>query len=278
MVCRPGQKAEKAFDYIKKEVPGAKVHLLGLDMEDIDAVEKFPDVLKKEGVEKIDVLINNAGIMQVPHALTKYGWERHFAVNHLSHFALTNNLLPLLKNAEGDVRIVNLASEAHRHTTAKELPFDDIHLSVKKKCRPESLHRILAYGNSKRANILHANELHDRLQSDTSTSHITAYSLHPGVITDTELWTTTSSVMKGFLNIGRVFLKTIPQGAATTLFCAVDPQAKVLREKGSYFADCDLCKPVPECNKKDRCVALWDLSQKLIDERKEILMQSRNIL
>ena len=135
------------------------VEVRQLDLQDLSSVRRFAD-----GVDEVDVLVNNAGIMAVPHALTADGFESHMGTNHLGHFALTNLLLPKLTD-----RVVTVSSLLHM---IGYISFKDLHWQS----RPYS--GFLAYGQSKLANLLFTSELQRRL--DAVSSPLRALAAHPG--------------------------------------------------------------------------------------------------
>jgi NAD(P)-dependent dehydrogenase (short-subunit alcohol dehydrogenase family) len=130
-----------------------------LDLQDLSSVRRFAD-----GLDKVDVLVNNAGIMAVPYSLTVDGFESHIGTNHLAHFALTNLLLPKLTD-----RVVTVASLLHMigYISRKDLHWQSRHYSG-----------FLAYGQSKLANLLFTSELQRRL--DSVSSPVRALAAHPG--------------------------------------------------------------------------------------------------
>jgi len=135
------------------------VEVRPLDLQDLASVRRFAD-----GIDQVDVLVNNAGIMAVPHALTVDGFESHIGTNHLGHFALTNLLLPKLTD-----RVVTVSSLQH---IIGYISFKDLHWQS----RPYS--GFLAYGQSKLANLLFTSELQRRL--DAVGSPLRALAAHPG--------------------------------------------------------------------------------------------------
>ena len=135
------------------------VEVRELDLQDLSSVRRFA-----EDIDKVDVLVNNAGIMAVPYALTVDGFERHIGTNHLGHFALTNLLLPKLTD-----RVVTVSSLQHM---IGYISFKDLNWQS----RPYS--GFLAYGQSKLANLLFTSELQRRL--DAVGSSLRALAAHPG--------------------------------------------------------------------------------------------------
>ncbi|XP_070053291.1 short-chain dehydrogenase TIC 32, chloroplastic-like isoform X2 [Nicotiana tomentosiformis] len=162
---------------IVKEIPAAKVDTMELDLSSLASVKKFASDFKLSG-RPLNLLINNAGVMATPFMLSKDNIELQFATNHLGHFLLTNLLLDKMKETarktKREGRIVNVASEAHRFAYREGVRFDKIN-------DRKSYNSFGAYGQSKLANILHANELTRRLKEDGV--EITANSLHLGEIT-----------------------------------------------------------------------------------------------
>ncbi|KAK8559954.1 hypothetical protein V6N12_012765 [Hibiscus sabdariffa] len=144
---------------ILKEIRGAKVEVMELDLSSMASVRKFASEYRSSNLP-LNLLINNAGVMATPFMLSHDNIELQFATNHLGHFLLTDLLLETMKNTarESNIegRIVNLSSEAHRYSAWS------------------------AYEQSKLANILHAKELARRLKEDVV--EITANSVHPGAI------------------------------------------------------------------------------------------------
>ncbi|XVF53577.1 hypothetical protein PTKIN_Ptkin05aG0109500 [Pterospermum kingtungense] len=161
---------------IVKEIPKAKVEAMELDLSSMASVRKFASDFSSSG-RPLNLLINNAGIFATPFMLSKDNIELQFATNHIGHFLLTNLLRDTMKKtaqaSKREGRIINVSSEAHRRPYKEGIRFDKINDESGYNC-------FAAYGQSKLANILHANELARRLKEDGV--DITANSLHPGVI------------------------------------------------------------------------------------------------
>ncbi|CAN6579108.1 unnamed protein product [Malus baccata var. baccata] len=155
MAVRNTHAGRNVKEEILKEIPTAKIDVMELDLSSMASVRKFASEYNSSG-RPLHILINNAGIMATPFMLSKDNIEMQFATNHLGHFLLTNLLLETMKktteesNKEG--RIVNLSSEAHRFAYTEGIRFDKIN-------DESGYTSIYAYGQSKLANILHANEL-----------------------------------------------------------------------------------------------------------------------
>jgi len=249
MLCRDTAKANLAAQEIKAETKG-DVTVERMDLSSLNSVRDCVERLNKS-LKKIDILINNAGVMMCPLSRTEEGFEMQIGTNHFGHFYLTNLLLPLIKKAAPGARIVNVSSLAHKKAN---IYWDDINWE-KNAYDPQK-----AYGQSKLANILFTQELAVRLEG----SGVNVYSLHPGVIA-TELGRHIKEYLGIFsvaLYVMRPFLKTPESGAQTTIYCAVDESLS--GHTGKYYADCreaPTC-PVALCNKEDPA-RLWALSQRL---------------
>ncbi len=206
LACRNQDKASAAIELIREGTPGAQCSLGLVDMSRLASVRSFAEQILSEH-ERIDLLINNAGIMIPPHRLTEDGVESQFATNHLGHFALTGLLLPrMLPIAQS--RVVTVSSNAHKFGVIR---FDDLN----------GIDRYVAweaYGQSKLANLLFAYELDRRLKAGGfGTVSIAA---HPGYsatnITQNSTWM--------HLATARV-AQSAYAGSLPTLRAAIDPDA-----------------------------------------------------
>jgi len=209
------------------------VEVESMDLIDPTSVDAFAATFLDSG-RPLHLLVNNAGIMATPLARDARGFESQFATNHLGHFQLTNRLWPALV-AAGGARVVALSSRGHRFSP---VIFDDLHFE-RREYAPFS-----AYGQSKTANSLFAVELDRRGR----TEGVRAFAAHPGTIIDTDLirhLDPEALRAAGAVDAdGRPVrdpeqqLKTIEQGAATTVWCATSPQ---LAERGGvYCENCDI--------------------------------------
>jgi len=251
MACRDEQKAESAKNDIVKEVGEnftEKIHVMACDLGSFASVRAFVDEWNKLDIP-LHILINNAGIMACSRSTTVDGFETQFGVNHLGHFLLTNLLLPRLKQA-GNARVVNVSSLAH---TGSGIRFD---VCGKTDVYNEFFGNWKAYSISKTANILFSIEL-DRRYKDEG---IRSNSLHPGSI-GTELGRH-NLLAEIFYTIGRVFNKSIPQGAATTVYVATAPELESIG--GKYFSDCKLAPPATHAKSEKDAQQLWELSLKWV--------------
>ncbi len=211
MACRNAAKAEAAKQTLLQAQPDAKLIIKPLDLGSLASVRALVGELSFEGV-KLSGLINNAGVMAVPHGHTQDGFEIQMGTNHLGHFALTGLLLDrLLPGA----RIVNVSSMAHRWTPG--INFDDLHWDRR------HYRRWQAYGDSKLANLLFTFELHRWLA--THRRDALAVAAHPGYA-DTHLQFVAaeqkqSSVERWFMSMGNaVFAQPADRGALPSLYAA----------------------------------------------------------
>lgn len=204
-------KGEKAKSKILSLNKNADVELMKLDLADLSSVKAFAQEFKNK-FQKLDLLINNAGVMIPPYSKTKDGFELQMGTNHLGHFALTLQLLDLI-NATPNARIVNVASAAHKYGN---IDFNDLNWEKRK------YKSWRAYGDSKIANLYFTQELGRKLID----KKVIVTAAHPG-------WTATDlqrySKMFEFLN--QFFAMNQEQGALPTLRAATDDSAN----SGDYF-------------------------------------------
>jgi NAD(P)-dependent dehydrogenase (short-subunit alcohol dehydrogenase family) len=169
MGCRNLEKANKAKDDIISEFPKAQLDIIHLDLTSFKSIKLFADkVLEK--YNKLDVLLNNAGIMTVPYGSTEDGLELQTGVNHFGHYYLTMNLVELIHKTK-DSRIVNIASIAHKYGNIKKKTF---HYEKGKRYS-----KMKAYAQSKLANLLFTYKLKQKLEEQNSSIKVLA--AHPGV-------------------------------------------------------------------------------------------------
>jgi NAD(P)-dependent dehydrogenase (short-subunit alcohol dehydrogenase family) len=207
------EKGTAALQKIQSQNAKADVLVMLLDLADLNSVKQFAEDFNKQ-FSRLDLLINNAGVMIPPYSKTKDGFELQFGTNHLGHFALTAQLFDLVKKTAGS-RIVNVSSAAHKYGN---LNFDDLNWEKR------NYKAWKAYGDSKISNLYFTYELQRRLIANKSNIKVTA--AHPG-------WTATDlqrhSGLFEFLNT--FFAMKIEQGALPTLRAATDDAAN----SGDYF-------------------------------------------
>ena len=241
------------------------VRVIELDLSEPASVNKFSNEYLKL-FDSCDILINNAGIMATPLLRNSLGYEMQFATNHLGHFQLTHNLWNVL--CKSKARVISLSSLGHRFSAIR---FDDPNFDT------HPYEKWTAYGQSKTANSLFAVQL-DKIGKEHA---VRAFAVHPGRITSTDLnrfmgdeekatAATTASTVPNFVPS---YIKSIPQGAATTVWCATSPQLE--NKGGVYCADCDISPIVNDDSSQvngvrkwaiDAAMAeeLWTLSEKLV--------------
>lgn len=214
LACRDMKKATAAAERIQAEgIPGS-VQAQALDLSDLDSVRAFAERFAAAQV-RLDLLINNAGVMVPPKSQTKQGFELQFGTNHLGHFALTARLLPLLLRTPGS-RIVVVSSTAHH---MGRMDFDDLNFERR------GYRAWAAYAQSKLANLLFVRELQQHLSTAGADTIVTA--AHPGY-TATDLQRN-SAMTTRLLN--PLFGMKPADGALPTLRAATDPGAG----RGEYF-------------------------------------------
>lgn len=260
MACRSRDKTEAALANLQKEAPGADAIFMPLDLADLESVKTFAATFKAKHT-KLDLLINNAGVMALPLRRTAQGLEMQIGTNHFGHFALTGQLLDLL-NATPGARIVNTSSLAHTWTRGMDL--DDPQFERKHYWKWD------AYGKSKLANLLFTYELQRRLSK--SGSGLVTLAAHPGYAA-TNLQTAGPEMEKSGLGktlfklSNAVFAQSAAQGAWPQLYAATSPDIR-----GGEFVGPDglgKSRGYPEVqrsnrNSRDEGVAarLWALSEK----------------
>ncbi|MYT32087.1 oxidoreductase [Streptomyces sp. MspMP-M5] len=167
LACRSAERGEAALARLRSEVPAAEAEFRPLDLADLASVRHFAEDLGDFCGDRLDLLINNAGVMALPYRTTADGFEMQFGTNHLGHFALTGLLLPRLLATPG-ARIVTVSSMLH---VLADVNLDDLD-------GERSYHRWIAYGRSKSANLLFTHELARRLAA--AGSQVVAAAAHPG--------------------------------------------------------------------------------------------------
>ena len=227
---RDQAKLDEAKSAIKGEVSGANIETIVGDLGSLDSIRACGKEANQR-FEKIDILINNAGVMACPYAETSDGFEMQFGTNHLGHFALTKQLMPLVLKGS-DKRIVNLSSRGHQIAATS---LDDPNF------RNTPYDPWLSYGRAKTANVLFSVGLENRFKD----RGVHAYAVHPGGI-DTNLGRHLSeeqanALMERITTADPDFAwKSIPQGAATSAWAAT--ASELDGQGGVYCEDCHVAK------------------------------------
>lgn len=261
MTARSEARGRAAVAGIRAAVPGASVELRLLDLSDLAEVERFAGRLGEAGT-RLDVLVNNAGVMMPPRSLTRQGFELQFGVNHLAHFALTGLLLDRLA-AGRDPRVVTVSSDLHRRGAIR---FDDLDGGRR-------YGRVAFYAQSKLANVLFALELDRRLRA--AGSPIRSLVAHPGYAATRLQRSGPTGVLELFLRLGNRFLaQPAAMGALSQLYAATAPGVQ-----GGQFIGPDgrnekrghptVVRPVATALDADPARRLWLLSEQLTGVRPE---------
>ena len=270
IAARDMEKGATALSAIHGSVPNAKLEVMQLDLADLDSIRAFTTLFLRE-YPRLDLLINNAGVMACPQGKTKDGFELQFGTNHLGHFLLTNRLRPALDTSakEGRApRVVTLSSRAH-HRAGVDLDDPNYQRAPYEKWE--------AYGRSKSANALFALELDKRARE----TGLRSYSVHPGgIMTNLGRHLTQDDVAMLMARFAQSDdqpgFKTIPQGAATSCFAATAPELDGIG--GMYLEDCGQAVVNDDLDSDDAgkrswimdevvAAKLWALSEELVGER-----------
>jgi NAD(P)-dependent dehydrogenase (short-subunit alcohol dehydrogenase family) len=267
-VIIPAKRTDVAIKNLEGIVP--KENVIEMDLSDLNSVKNFTDGYK-ENFNRLDLLINNAGIMACPETRIGNNWESQIAINHFGHFMLTKELMDMMADNDG-ARFVSLSSSAHSLTG---ILWDDIHFLN------NPYDKWMAYGQSKTASSLIAIEF-DRLMEDKG---VRGFSVHPGGIMtplqrhlqNEEMVTLGWMKEDGSLSdLAKNFFKTTSQGASTTLWCATSPSLNNIG--GVFCEDCDIAKIKSEVDESmqryfgvadwavdiDEASKLWELTEKTL--------------
>jgi NAD(P)-dependent dehydrogenase (short-subunit alcohol dehydrogenase family) len=263
MTARDLAKGERAAEAIRESTGNRQVEVAALELDSLESVRTCAAGFL-EGHERLDLLINNAGVMACPFSKTRDGFERQFGTNHLGHFLLTNLLLPAVLSSS-PARVVNLSSAGHRMSNVlfedpgfERTPYD----------------KFVGYGQSKTANILFSVALDQRLAD----RGVRAYAVHPGAI-GTELGrhmqpADIEALTSGGPSGGKIAFKSVQAGAATTCYAATSPA--LTSRGGVYLEDCDVAEVTESTGTSgvqdyaldaDAAGRLWTLSESLVGER-----------
>jgi NAD(P)-dependent dehydrogenase (short-subunit alcohol dehydrogenase family) len=250
-VGRSADRCSQAEESIRKECPGARVAFLTADLSCLRQVRELAKSIKSrlssEGKGCLDVLVNNAGTVSSWYVSTPEGFELQFAVNHLAPFLLTHELLPLLaKSLAG--RVISVSSGSHFRT---RINWKDVMLRKRYNC-------LMAYKQSKLANVIFCTELNRRLGPDSS---VRAYAVDPGLVN-------TDIGLKGTTGIARWIWKKRSKGgtdpavpAASIAYLAGEPSIQA--SEYVYWKDCMPQQPSRYSQQENTGRRLWELSEKM---------------
>lgn len=260
LAARNKERGRAAEERILSEVPNADLQFMKLDLSNIETVKYFADAFIEE-YEKLDILINNAGVMAIPLKRTAQGFEMQFGTNHLGHFALTGLLLDFIDRTPG-ARIVNVSSTMYKRGT---INFEDPNWD-------KSYKKWAAYSQSKLANILFTLELHKRLRLAGRKTLVMA--AHPGYAA-TNLQTTGPDMegakMRRFYYtlMNRIFAQTASQGALPSLYAATSEKA----ESGKYYGPSGMghLRGYPQEEAINSSLVNPDVARRLWEESEKLL-------
>jgi len=264
MACRSQERGRKALKSIVEELRQvnidieANIELMELDLGDLESVKLFAEKFKAK-YKRLDILMNNAGIMATPYHLTKDGFESQFGTNHLGHFALTSYLFDLIKKTK-NARIVNISSLAHK---SGSMDFYNLQFDEGKGYTP-----FRAYSRSKLANLLFSYEMQRRINA--SVYDVKVLAAHPGGSnTDLYRYTGSSKWTDKLQGLTNIFLQNPYNGSLAGIRAATDPHAL----GGEYYGPSGFMeikgKPVVVSSSqlshsKIKAKRLWSMSEKLI--------------
>jgi NAD(P)-dependent dehydrogenase (short-subunit alcohol dehydrogenase family) len=255
LTARDERKAESARERIAAALPGAELDPRLLDLADLASVRAFAD-----GVEQVDVLVNNAGVMMTPRRATADGFELQFGTNHLGHFALTGLLLDRLKAAR-DARVVTISSLEHK---AGRIDFDD--LQSERDYGPRT-----AYRQSKLANAVFGLELDRRLRA--AGLPVKSVLAHPGYSATNLQLSGPTGLMKAFLRVSnKLVAQDVERGALPQLYAATMADVEggeFIGPDGSFEArgHPTRVEPVERARDPDLGRRLWEDSEQLTGVR-----------
>jgi len=243
--ARTEAKASEAAATVSGKATG-----VACELSDPASVRACVETVKTMGAP-LDMIVANAGIMALPKLNQAHGYELQFFTNHIGHFILVTGLLDQLTD---DARVVMLSSAAHQMAPVGGIQFDNL-------SGERGYKGWVAYGQSKIANLLFAKELARRFAGTKKTAN----AIHPGVIATNlgrhlGMSNLVSSLVWGTANA--LFLKTIPQGAATQCYVAANPKAATI--SGEYWADCNVAKARAEADDPALAAKLWEVSEKIV--------------
>jgi NAD(P)-dependent dehydrogenase (short-subunit alcohol dehydrogenase family) len=257
MASRSLDKAEAAKKEILGHAPKGKIIVMQLDLMDLKSIKTFAQEFKTK-YNRVDVLLNNAGIMMTPYSLTENGFESQFGTNHLSHFALTGLLYDLIENTP-DSRIVNVSSLAHKQG---KIDFNNLLDDQGKTYDP-----IKSYRRSKLANLLFTYELQRRLSEKNKDT--LALAAHPGISpTNLANHLKDSFLFKVFELFAGFISHSVEKGALPQIRASVDPDAK----GGEYYGpdgwkemkgDPVIVQSNKNAHNQESARKLWEVSEEL---------------
>jgi len=257
LASRSTVKGEEAKTAILKNFPDGKIKVMQLDLGDLESVRNFVSAFKL-GYKKLNVLLNNAGIMMTPYFSTKDGFEAQLGTNHLGHFALTGLLMAVLLNTPGS-RVINVSSGAHKNG---QMDFDNLQFENGKEYKP-----MKAYGRSKLSNLLFTYELQRKLEA--AKKDMIAVAAHPGVaMTNLANHLMGKFLFKILTPLFKMMAQDQAMGALPQIRASVDPKVKGSEYYGPdgkrEFKGYPVLVPSNEASHNlEDAAKLWEESEKL---------------
>ena len=243
--ARSPERGQAAVSQIQKDSGSIAVELLELDLASFASVRRAAGELL-ERTERLDVLVNNAGLTLDQRQLTADGNETMMQTNHLSPALLTSLLLPKLLESD-DARVVNVSSRVYERVDA--MPLDDLNFE-------HYWGGIRPYCATKLANILFTNELHRR----THEQGLAAFSVHPGVVA-TNFVQNFPTPLRMVLRVARPLLRSPEQGAAPVVELVADQARRA--DAGAYFDRHTLTQPLPHATDQQAAERLWEATNEI---------------
>jgi len=250
LAVRHLDKGKAAADLIARRSPGADVAVQELDLTSLASVRAAAEELRANQ-DRIDLLINNAGVMMTPEETTKDGFELQFGTNHLGHFALTGLLIDRLLDTPGS-RVVTVSSMGHRLFARAGIRFDDLQWE-------RGYSRTGAYGQAKLANLMFTYELQRRL----APRPVTVNAVCPGFVPATAA-ASTSGVMRlvmSFVMPHMPFATSVDAATDSFVFMAVDPSLEGVG--GKFFGEQHPIESSPQSRDTEQSQRFWELAERL---------------
>jgi NAD(P)-dependent dehydrogenase (short-subunit alcohol dehydrogenase family) len=255
MGSRSKEKAQTAIAEIKQAVPDSNVIFLETDLSSFSSVKKAAKTFASQN-NRLDILMNNAGLLGVPAGLTEDGYEIQFGTNHMGHALLTKLLLPIMERTaselNGDPRVIILASEAHKFAPKSGLLFSELKTDL------ANVSQAARYGQSKLANIYHAEALAKRYPA------IKVVAVHPGLVATNIAGNLKSSypVLGSVVEtLGKLVLSTPETGALTQLWAAT-AKSEDVKSGGFYYPVGVKSKDARLANADEQGEELWQWTER----------------
>lgn len=248
IVGRNPEKTERVVDHLMHDTGNEHIEGLLADLSVQAEIFKLAETFQQK-YNRLDILINNAGGFFYQRELTPDGLEKTFALNHMSYFILTNQLLNILRDS-APARVINVSSHAHKMGD-KRLDFDNLQSE-------KNFSSFRAYGQSKLANVMFTYALARRVEQHG----ITVNTLHPGFVNTGFGQKGGGLLAMGFSMLNKMFAMSPEKGARTTIYLASSPEVENVT--GKYFANSKAEKSSSASYNVEDQEKLWDISESLI--------------